>query len=58
MNKVALYKITYGLYIVTSGQDGKFNGQIANSMFQVTSNPGSVAISINKADELHWSFWL
>ena len=48
MNKVALYKISYGLYIVTSGQDGKFNGQIANSMFQVTSNPATVAISINK----------
>ena len=53
MNKVALYKITYGLYIVTSGQGGKFNGQIANSMFQVTSNPGSVAISINKENYTH-----
>jgi flavin reductase (DIM6/NTAB) family NADH-FMN oxidoreductase RutF/rubredoxin len=53
MNKAALYKITYGLYIVTSGQDGKFNGQIANSMFQVTSNPGSVAISINKENFTH-----
>ena len=53
MNKIALYKITYGLYIVTSGQDGKFNGQIANSMFQVTSNPGSIAISINKENYTH-----
>jgi len=53
MNKVALYKITYGLYIITSGQDDKFNGQIANSMFQVTSNPGTVAISINKENYTH-----
>jgi len=53
MNKVALYKITYGLYIVTSGQDGKFNGQIANSMFQVTSDPATVAISINKENYTH-----
>ncbi len=53
MNRAALYKISYGLYIVTSGQDGKFNGQIANSMFQVTSNPGSVAISINKENFTH-----
>ena len=53
MNKVALYKITYGLYVVTSGQDDKFNGQIANSMFQVTSNPGTVAISINKENYTH-----
>jgi flavin reductase (DIM6/NTAB) family NADH-FMN oxidoreductase RutF/rubredoxin len=48
MNRAALHKISYGLYIVTSGQDGKFNGQVANSMFQVTSDPATVAISINK----------
>ena len=48
MNRAALHKISYGLYIVTSGQDGKFNGQIANSMFQATSDPATVAISINK----------
>jgi flavin reductase (DIM6/NTAB) family NADH-FMN oxidoreductase RutF/rubredoxin len=53
MNRAALHKITYGLYIITSGQDGKFNGQIANSMFQVTSNPATVAISINKENYTH-----
>jgi flavin reductase (DIM6/NTAB) family NADH-FMN oxidoreductase RutF/rubredoxin len=53
MNRSALHKISYGLYIVTSGQDGKFNGQIANSMFQVTSNPATVAISINKENYTH-----
>jgi flavin reductase (DIM6/NTAB) family NADH-FMN oxidoreductase RutF/rubredoxin len=53
MNRSALYKISYGLYVVTSGQDGKFNGQIANSMFQVTSDPATVAISINKGNYTH-----
>lgn len=53
MNRAALHKISYGLYIVTSGQDGKFNGQIANSMFQVTSSPATVAISINKENYTH-----
>jgi flavin reductase (DIM6/NTAB) family NADH-FMN oxidoreductase RutF/rubredoxin len=53
MNKSALHKISYGLYVVTSGQDGKFNGQIANSMFQVTSDPATVAISINKQNYTH-----
>ena len=48
MNRAALHKISYGLCPVTSGQDGKFNGQIANSMFQATSDPATVAISINK----------
>ena len=53
MNRAALHKISYGLYIVTSGKDGKFNGQIANSMFQVTSSPATVAISINKENYTH-----
>jgi flavin reductase (DIM6/NTAB) family NADH-FMN oxidoreductase RutF/rubredoxin len=53
MNKSALYKISYGIYIVTSGENGQFNGQIANSMFQVTSNPATVAISINKENYTH-----
>ena len=53
MNRAALHKISYGLYIVTSGQEGLFNGQIANSMFQVTSNPPTVAISINKENYTH-----
>src|SRR5208283_5576868 len=53
MNRAALHKISYGIYIVTSGQDGKFNGQIANSMFQVTSNPATIAISINKENYTH-----
>jgi flavin reductase (DIM6/NTAB) family NADH-FMN oxidoreductase RutF/rubredoxin len=53
MNRAALHKISYGLYIVTSGQEGKFNGQIANSMFQVTANPATIAISINKENYTH-----
>jgi flavin reductase (DIM6/NTAB) family NADH-FMN oxidoreductase RutF/rubredoxin len=53
MNRAALHKISYGIYIVTSGQDGKFNGQIANSMFQVTSNPATIAVSINKENYTH-----
>jgi Conserved protein/domain typically associated with flavoprotein oxygenases, DIM6/NTAB family len=53
MNRAALHKISYGIYIVTSGQDGKFNGQIANSMFQVTANPATIAISINKENYTH-----
>jgi flavin reductase (DIM6/NTAB) family NADH-FMN oxidoreductase RutF/rubredoxin len=53
MNRSALHKISYGLYVITSGKDGKFNGQIANSMFQVTSDPATVAISINKGNYTH-----
>lgn len=48
MNRAALHQLSYGLYIVTSGQDGKFNGQIANSIVQATSKPATLAICINK----------
>lgn len=53
MNKTALHKISYGLYIIGSGYDGKFNGQIGNTLFQVTSDPATIAISINKANYTH-----
>ena len=48
MNIKALYKLGYGVYIVTSKKDDRINGQIANTVFQVTSEPPTVAVSINK----------
>jgi len=48
MNQKTFYKISYGLYVVSSKRDGKLNGQIANTVFQVTSEPPTIAISINK----------
>ncbi|RLA91516.1 MAG: flavin reductase [Deltaproteobacteria bacterium] len=48
MNKKVLYKINYGLYVVTSKKDDKINGQIANTVFQITSEPPTLAVSINK----------
>lgn len=48
MNRAALHQLSYGLYIITSGQDGKFNGQIANAIVQATSKPATMAICINK----------
>lgn len=48
MNSKTLYKISYGLYVVSSKKDGKFNGQIANTVFQITAEPPVIAVSINK----------
>lgn len=48
MDVSALYKISYGLYIVTSSLDGKLAGQIANTVFQVTSEPVKLAVCLNK----------
>ncbi len=53
MEANALHKIGYGLYIVGSRKDGKLNGQIANTVFQITSEPPTVAVSINKNNLTH-----
>ena len=53
MNSKALHKISYGLYIVTSGKENNCNGQIVNTLFQVTSEPPTIAVSINKQNFTH-----
>ena len=53
MNLKALYKLGYGLYVVSSRSGGKLNGQIANTVFQITSDPPTIAVSINKNNLTH-----
>ncbi len=48
MNFEAFFKITYGLYLISSEYEGKKNGYIANTAFQVTAEPPKIAISCNK----------
>ena len=44
----ALFKISYGLYIVCSGNKKKGNGFISNTVFQVTAEPPRFAACCNK----------
>ncbi len=53
MNLKALNTLGYGVYVICSKDDGKFNGQIANTVFQVCSEPPTVAIAINKKNLTH-----
>jgi len=53
MNPKALYKLGYGLYIVCSRKGSRVNGQIANTVFQITSEPPTIAVSINKNNLTH-----
>lgn len=46
----ALFKIGYGLYVVTSNDGKKDNGLIVNTVAQVTNNPDRIAVTINKAN--------
>jgi len=55
MNLKALHSLGYGLYVVTSRKGGRFNGQIANTVFQITSEPPTIAVSINR-NNLTWEY--
>lgn len=49
----ALWDISYGLYVVTSFSGDKLNGQIVNTVFQVSNKPAKIAVSINKENLTH-----
>ena len=48
INIEALFRISYGLYIVSSGDKQSGNGFISNTVFQVTSDPVKFAACCNK----------
>ncbi|MGE5428104.1 MAG: flavin reductase, partial [Methylococcaceae bacterium] len=48
MKLKAFHKLSYGVYIVASEYQGKKVGYIANTAFQVTSQPEQIAISCHK----------
>lgn len=49
----ALFKIGYGLYVVTSNDGRKDNGLIVNTVTQVTNTPNRIAVTINKDNYSH-----
>jgi len=49
----ALFKIGYGLYVVTSNDGKKDNGCIVNTVTQVTDAPNRIAVCINKQNYSH-----
>lgn len=49
----ALFKIGYGLYVVTSNDGTKDNGLIVNTVTQVTNTPNRIAVTINKENYSH-----
>lgn len=53
MNPKALHKISYGLYIVCSKKGNKINGQISNALIQISAEPQTIAVSINKKNLTH-----
>lgn len=44
----AFFKISYGLYLVSSGDKEYGNGYVSNTVFQITAQPARFAASCNK----------
>lgn len=53
MNKEALYKISYGLFVLTAEEKGKHNGCIINTAIQVTETPCKISVTVNKSNFTH-----
>jgi len=53
MDLKALHNITYGVYVITSKANERINGQAANTVFQISSEPATLAVSINKQNFTH-----
>ncbi len=53
MDNKALYKLTYGLFLLTTCEDGKDNGCIINTAIQVAGNPTRISIAVQKNNLTH-----
>lgn len=53
VDPLALFKIGYGLYILTAKDGDKDNGCIVNTVTQVTDSPKRISITVNKANLTH-----
>jgi len=53
MDMKAMYKLSYGLFVLTAKRGNKDNGCITNTAIQVTSEPNRISIAVNKANYTH-----
>ena len=53
MDTNALFKLSYGLFVLSARQDGKDNGCIINTCGQLTDTPLQIQVTVNKANLTH-----
>ena len=53
MDTKAMYKLSYGLFVLTTKAGDKVNGCITNTAIQVASEPNRISFAINKANYTH-----
>ena len=49
----AMFKLSYGLFVLSAKEGGRDNGCIINTVQQVTDNPKRISIAVNKANFTH-----
>lgn len=49
----AMYKLSYGLFVLTAREGDKDNGCIVNTAIQVTVSPNQVSVCIDKSNYTH-----
>lgn len=50
IEKQAMYKLTYGLFVLTTTDGGKQNGCIVNTVSMITDSPKRITVFVNKAN--------
>lgn len=53
LDQNAMYKLTYGLFILTAKENGRDNGCIVNTVTQVTAEPNRIMVAVNKGNLTH-----
>ena len=53
MDNKSLYKLTYGLFLLTARENDTDNGCIINTAIQVANNPTRIAISVIQTNKTH-----
>lgn len=53
MNNKAMFKLSYGLFVLTAQDGSKDNGCITNTAIQVTTEPNQISVAVNKLNFTH-----
>ena len=53
LDRKAMHKLSYGLFVLTAKEGEKDNGCIINTAIQAASEPNQMSICVNKANYTH-----
>ena len=53
MDTTAFYKLSYGLFVLSAKDGDKDNACIVNTVIQISDNPKTIAVAINKGNYTH-----